>query len=101
MTTARRMALAPQLPTMAEAGVPGFDMSSWQAVYAPKGTPKPIIQRLNAEIVKILQMSDVREKLGGLGMEIVGSSPEELARLMSTEIPRWGELVRKSGARAE
>ncbi len=101
VTTAQRMTLAPQLPTMAEAGVPGFAMSSWQAVYAPKGTPKPIIQRLNAEIVKILQMSDVKEKLSGLGMEIVGSSPEELARLMSEEIPRWADLVRKSGAKAE
>ena len=101
VTTERRMTLAPQLPTMAEAGVPGFAMSSWQAVYAPKGTPKPIIQRLNAEIVKILQMNDVREKLSGLGMEIVGSSPEELARLMSSEIPRWAELVKKSGARAD
>jgi tripartite-type tricarboxylate transporter receptor subunit TctC len=101
VTTAKRMSTAPELPTMSEAGVPGFAMSSWQAVYAPKGTPKPIIQRLNAEIVKILQMSDVREKLAGLGMEIVGSSPQELAELMSTEIPRWGELVTKSGARAE
>jgi tripartite-type tricarboxylate transporter receptor subunit TctC len=101
VTTEKRMTLAPQLPTMAEAGVPGFSMSSWQAVYAPKETPRPIIQRLNAEIVKILQMGDVREKLSGLGMEIVGSSPEELARLMSVEIPRWAELVKKSGARAE
>jgi tripartite-type tricarboxylate transporter receptor subunit TctC len=101
VTTAQRMSTAPQLPTMAEAGVPGFAMSSWQAVYAPKGTPKPIIERLNAGIVKILQMADVKEKLSGLGMEIVGSSPAELADLMSTEIPRWGELVRKSGARAE
>jgi len=101
VTTERRMTLAPNLPTMAEAGVPGFAMSSWQAVYAPTGTPKPIIQRLNAEIVKILQMGDVREKLSGLGMEIVGSSPEELARLMSIEIPRWADLVKKSGATAE
>jgi tripartite-type tricarboxylate transporter receptor subunit TctC len=101
VTTAKRMSTAPELPTMSEAGVPGFAMSSWQAVYAPKGTPQPIIQRLNAEIVKILQMGDVREKLAGLGMEIVGSSPQELADLMSTEIPRWGELVTKSGARAE
>ncbi len=101
VTTEKRMTLAPQLPTMAEAGVPGFSMSSWQAVYAPRETPRPIIQRLNAEIVKILQMGDVREKLSGLGMEIVGSSPEELARLMDIEIPRWAELVKKSGARAE
>lgn len=101
VTTAKRMTTAPHLPTMAEAGVPGFAMSSWQAVYAPKGTPEPIIQRLNADIVKILRMPDVKEKLTGLGMEIVGSSPAELAELMNAEIPRWGELVRKSGARAE
>ncbi len=101
VTTGKRMALAPQLPTMMEAGVPKFEMSSWQAVYAPKGTPKPIIQKLNAEIRKILAMPDVKEKLGtSLGMEIVGSTPEELAAHMGREIPRWAELVKKSGATA-
>lgn len=99
VTTGKRIALAPNLPTMIEAGVPKFEMSSWQAVYAPKGTPKPIIQKLHAEIVKILKMPDVKEKLGvQLGMEIVGSSPEELAAHMAREIPRWSELVKKSGA---
>jgi tripartite-type tricarboxylate transporter receptor subunit TctC len=101
VTTAKRIALAPDTPTMIEAGVPGFEMSSWQAVYAPKGTPKPIVRRLNAEIVKALKMPDVREKLAGqLGMEIVGSTPEELAALMQKEIPRWAALVKKSGASA-
>ncbi len=100
-TTAQRIPLAPQLPTMIESGVPGFDMASWQAVYAPKGTPAPIVQRLNAEIVKILKSAE-GDKLGKqFGMEIVASTPAELAAHMSKEIPRWAALVKKSGATAD
>jgi tripartite-type tricarboxylate transporter receptor subunit TctC len=101
VTTAKRMAVAPQLPTMQEAGVKGFEMASWQAVYAPKGLPAPIAHRLSSEITKILQMPDVRDKLTNqLGMEVVAGSPEQLAALMQKEIPRWAELIRKSGASA-
>ena len=102
VTTAKRMALAPQLPTMIESGVPGFDMASWQAVYAPKSTPAAVVQRLSAEIVKILHLPDVQDKLGRqLGMDIVASSPAELAAHMAREIPRWAALVKKSGATAD
>jgi len=101
VTSPKRMTLAPNLPTMMEAGIKNFQMSSWQAVYAPKGTPQPIVHRLNADIVKILRMPDVMSKLTDqLGMEIVGSSPEELAAFMKVEIARWAELVKKSGATA-
>ncbi|MES2183655.1 MAG: tripartite tricarboxylate transporter substrate binding protein [Pseudomonadota bacterium] len=101
VTTARRVALAPQLPTMAEAGVPGFEMASWQAVYGPRGMPAPVVQRLASGITRILQMPDVQDKLTQqLGMEIVAGSPAQLAALMQKEIPRWGALVRKSGATA-
>lgn len=100
-TTAHRIPLAPQLPTMIESGVPGFDMSSWQAVFAPKGTPTQIVQRLNAEIVKILKSAE-GDKLGKqFGMEIVASTPAELAAHMAKEIPRWAALVKKSGATAD
>ena len=102
VTTGKRIALVPDLPTMVESGIPGFEMSSWQAVYAPKGTPKPIVQRLNAEIVKALRQPDVQAKLSDqLAMEIVGSTPEELRDFMAREIPRWAELVKKSGAVAD
>ncbi|AOB31516.1 ABC transporter substrate-binding protein [Bordetella sp. H567] len=102
VTTAKRIALAPDVPTLQEAGVPGFDVSSWQAVYAPKGTPKPIVDRLSREIAEILKEPDVQEKLGKtMGMELVGGSPEQLRELMAREIPRWAEVVKKSGAKAE
>lgn len=102
VTTARRSAIAPELPTMAEAGGPGFEMASWQAVYAPKGTPAPIVQRLSAEVARIVRLPEIQDKLGKqLGMELVGSSPQELAELMRREIPRWAELVRKSGAKSD
>src|SRR5688572_24061963 len=101
VTTGQRIALSPNTPTMQEAGVKDFEMSSWQAIYAPKGTPKPVVQRLHAEIAKALKQPDVQAKLGGqLGMELVGGTPEQLAALMSKEIPRWAALVKKSGASA-
>ncbi len=103
VTSPTRSALAPDTPTMIEAGVKGFESVSWQAVFAPKGTPKPIIQRLNEDIVKRLKNNkDNRDKLANsLGMEVVGSSPEALAALMQVDIPRMADLVRKSGAKAD
>jgi tripartite-type tricarboxylate transporter receptor subunit TctC len=101
VTTGKRIPLSPNTPTMIESGVPGFEMSSWQAVYAPKGTPKAVVERLHAEIAKALKQPDVQAKLGGqLGMELVGGTPQELAALMAREIPRWAALVKKSGASA-
>ncbi len=99
VTTKDRIALSPDTPTLSEAGVPGFDVSSWQAVYAPKGTPKPVVDCLSKEIAEILKLPDVQEKLGKtMGMTLVGSTPEQLRDLMAAEIPRWAEVVRKSGA---
>lgn len=87
---------------MQEAGVPGFQMASWQAVYAPKGTPKPILDKLAQEIAVIVKEPDVQEKLGKtMGMELVGSTPEQLRDLMAAEIPRWAEVVKTSGATVE
>jgi len=88
VTTAKRVPNAPDTPTMKEAGVKDFEMFSWQAVFAPKGTPKPIVERLSAEIAHALKQPDVQAKLTGLGMEVVGGSPQALAGLMTREIPR-------------
>ncbi len=101
VTTRQRIALSPHTPTMIESGIADFDMASWQAVYAPKGTPKAIVQRLHAEIAKALKQPDVVAKLHDqMGMQLVGGSPDELAALMAREIPRWAALVKKSGASA-
>ena len=101
VTTSRRSHVTPDIPTMQEAGVAKFEMSSWQAMYAPKGTPKPIVERLHAEIVKVLALPDVKDKLSNqLGMNIIGSTPAELRAHMAAEIPRWADLVQKSGASA-
>jgi tripartite-type tricarboxylate transporter receptor subunit TctC len=82
--------------------MPGFNLVSWQAVYAPKGTPKEVVQRLSGEIAKVLQMPEVKTKLEQqFGMEVVGGGPEQLAALMRTDIPRLGALVKKTGASAE
>jgi len=99
VTTEKRTKLSPETPTMQEAGVDGFAMASWQAIYAPKGTPKPIVDRLSQEIAAIVKQPDVQETLGvTMGMELVGSTPEQLRELMASEIPRWAEVVKKSGA---
>ncbi len=102
VTSQKRNVLAPDVPTMVEAGMPGFNLVSWQAVYAPKGTPKEVVQRLSGEIAKVLQMPEVKTKLEQqFGMEVVGGGPEQLAALMRTDIPRLGALVKKTGASAE
>jgi tripartite-type tricarboxylate transporter receptor subunit TctC len=102
VTTGNRIALSPDTPTLEEAGVKGFQVASWQAVYAPKGTPPEIVQRLSKEIAEVLKEPDVQAQLTQtMGMELVGGSPEALRELMAKEIPRWAEVVKKSGATVE
>jgi tripartite-type tricarboxylate transporter receptor subunit TctC len=101
VTTASRSAVAPDVPTLAESGLPGFEVGSWQGVFAPAGTPPEIVKRLNAEIVKILNLPDVREKLAGLGAELVGNTPEEFAVMVKAEVVKWADVVKKSGAKVD
>ena len=101
VTTAKRSPSMPDLLTVAEAGVPGFEATTWHGVVAPAGTPQPVIGRLNSEINKVLQMPDVRERLTTQGAEVIGGTPKEFADYIKAEIPRWAKVIRDSGARAD
>ncbi len=101
ITSATRSALVPNVPTVAEEGFPGFEVLAWYALFAPRGTPEPIVARLDAELEKILQMPDVRDKMAELGAEPRYMGAAELTRFVEIESPKWGELIRASGTVAE
>ena len=101
VTSAQRSLSAPDVPTMGEAGVQGFDVQSWFGIVAPKGTPKDIITRLNAESVKALATADIKERFMDLGAVPAPLSPEGFGEFIHTEITRWGEVVKASGAKVE
>jgi tripartite-type tricarboxylate transporter receptor subunit TctC len=101
VTTAKRSGIAPEVPTMAEAGLPGYELGSWHGVFAPAGTPRDIVAKLNTGIVMALQAPDVREKLQTLGIDPVGSSVDAFSAFVKSEVPKWAKVVRESGATAE
>ena len=100
VTTAKRSAAAPDIPTVAES-LPGFEATTWFALFAPAGTPKAVIERLHVEAVRIFKLPDIQERLAKLGLEPVLSSPEELARYQASEIVKWTKVVKDSGASAD
>jgi len=99
VTTLKRSPAAPDVPTMVEAGVPGFDISNWFAYFVPAGTPAEIVTRLNTEIVRGLGFPDVKEKLASVGAETVGTTPEELATFVRSETDKFAKLIKASGAK--
>jgi tripartite-type tricarboxylate transporter receptor subunit TctC len=101
VTTPQRMPQFPEVPTVAQSGLPGFEFNSWFALMAPAGTPKPILQLLHAEIVKALADPEVREKLIGQGLTPRGTSPDELARDMRAQFARYGQLIKQAGITAD
>ena len=101
VTTAKRSPVAPEVPTLAESGLPGYEVGSWQGVFAPAGVPPAIVARLNTEIVKIINMPDVQKKIIDLGAEPVGDTAEQFGAFVKTEVVKWGDVVKKSGAKVD
>ncbi len=97
----KRSAAIPDVPTIAESGLPGFDVEPWFGIVAPAGTPAAIVNRLNAEIGKIMQQNDVKEMLASVGAAPSISSPQEFGKFIDSEVTRWAEVVKASGAKAE
>ena len=101
VTTAQRLPAFPDLPTVAESGVPGYEVSTWFALFVPAATPVEIVQRLNREFAAALADAEIRPKLVALGFTINGGTPQDLASLVSAELVKWAKVVRDSGAKVE
>ena len=101
VTSASRSPMLPDLPTVAESGLPGFDVTSWYGIFAPRATPKPAVSRLHAEVVAIVTSADVSQRLASLGAEPYTPTLDEFARHVREEIAKWGKVVQESGARVD
>jgi tripartite-type tricarboxylate transporter receptor subunit TctC len=98
VTTKRRDAELPNVPTMDEAGVKGYDATIWLALLAPKGTPADVVQKINAAVTKVLSTPDAKKLMTSAGVDVAPSTPEDLEKLMVAELDRWGKVVRETGA---
>jgi tripartite-type tricarboxylate transporter receptor subunit TctC len=101
VTTAKRSAALPDLPTVAESGLPGYEATAWFGVLAPAATPSTIIAQLNTAIVKSLHTREMRERLIAEGTEPVGNTPEQFAQIVRNDIAKWAKVVKSSGARPD
>jgi tripartite-type tricarboxylate transporter receptor subunit TctC len=101
VTTAKRSLAVPDLATVAEAGVPGYDISTWYGLWGPKGLSKEVTDKLANEVARILKLPDVKERYAALGAEPVGNSPEEFAAYCKSELLKWAKVVKDSGAKAD
>jgi len=97
ITSRKRSAQIPDLPTMEELGYPAFDATAWFGLMAPAGTSKPIVDRLHQETMKFLAMPDVRQKLESLGLQLVGNTPAEFEQVVRTEMPAWAKVIQSAG----
>jgi tripartite-type tricarboxylate transporter receptor subunit TctC len=98
---ARRSPVLPNVPTVAEAGVPGYEATTWYPILAPAGTPRAIVEKLNAELNGIITAPDMKERLQAMGVDAIGSTPEALAAHIQSELRKWAKVVQLSGARVD
>jgi tripartite-type tricarboxylate transporter receptor subunit TctC len=101
VTSARRVPSMPNVPTVAESGVPGYEVVSWQAIYAPAGTPKPIVDRLHSEIAKILKEPEMQERLAKLGMQGADMTTDQLAAFQKAEVAKWAQVIKSANIKLE
>ncbi len=101
VTTSQRVSSLPDLPTVSEAGLPGYAASAWYAMFAPAKTPKTLIDKVQGDVVRALKMPDVREKLSVASIEPIGSTPAELETFLKSEMAKWSVIVKESGAKAD
>ena len=97
VTTMKRAVAIPDVPTFDEAGYPGFEVDFWQGLVMPGGTPRPVVNRMNAEMLKMLQGQEVKKRLDGLGFEAVGSSPDQFAQQIAAELAKWSKFIKQAG----
>jgi tripartite-type tricarboxylate transporter receptor subunit TctC len=101
VTSPRRTPAVPDTPTVVESGYPGFEAANWFGLFGPHGTPHAVVTRLHADTINALASTELRAKLSNLGIDAIGSSPDELATLIKAEVPRWARIVRDSGIKVE
>ena len=101
VTTSRRSSALPDVPTVAEAGLPGYEMAGWIGLLAPKGTPAEAVERIHGEVVKIVNTPEVRERMVAAGVELAGTTPEEFRRVLTTELPKYARVMKDAGMQQE
>jgi len=101
VSSPKRSPSAPEVPTISESGVPGYEFISWNGVHVPAATPRAIAGKLNTELLRTIALPDVKEKMFGLGMDVAGGTPEEFAALVKSDIAKWAKVIRNAGIKAE
>jgi tripartite-type tricarboxylate transporter receptor subunit TctC len=101
VTSAKRLESLPNVPTVAESGVPGFEVTSWQAIFVPAGTPKPIIDRLHTEILKIIAQPEMQERLKALGMQPTPLTTEQVSAFQKAEVEKWAQVIKAANIKLD